>query len=454
MKNPVIWLNEILNRGHERSQNIKRNILYSFFIKGGSIIISFLLVPLTLHYLGATDYGIWLTLSSVVAWFGFFDIGLGNGLRNKFAEALALNNKELARSYVSTTYFGLTIIFGTIWVIFIAASFFVNWNTIFNVPLENAQNLQTLIVYVFTLFIVRFVLKLLAVIITADQRPAISNTFDPISNVLSLIVIYILTLTTQGSLMYLALAVTATPVLVLVVASVIFFGRDYKDYRPALSYVKMSQFKELTGIGIQFFIIQIAVLIIFATDNMIITQALGPEHVPAYNIAYKYFNSITMVFAIIMNPLWSAYTQAYVKNDIPWIRNITTKLTKFWLLILAGVILMILISGPFYHIWVGDEIEIPILLTIFMGLFILISTWNNVYVYFINGTGKIRLQLYSSIIAAAVNIPVSIYFAKNLGLGTAGVILATCVCLFPGSILAPIQYFKIIHKNDKGIWGK
>lgn len=454
MNNPVTTLKRLLNRGHERSRNIKKNILYSFLIKGGSIIISFLLVPLTLGYLGTSDYGIWLTLSSVVAWFGFFDIGLGNGLRNKFAEALAMGNKKLARSYVSTTYFGLTLIFGVLWVLFVVASFFIDWNIVFNAPAQNQHTLHSLVVYVFSLFLIRFVLKLLSVIITADQRPAISNTFDPLSNVISLIVIYILTITTEGSLMYLGLAITASPVIVLLVASYIFFGREYKDFRPALSFVRMSQFKELTGLGFQFFIIQIAVLVIFSTNNMIITQVLGPEHVTPYNIAFKYFNSVTMAFAIIMNPLWSAYTQAYTQNDIPWIRRITGKLVRFWFLILALVVIMIFFSKQFYTFWIGTEVQIPFMTTLFMGLFILISTWNNVYVYFINGTGKIRLQLYISIIIAAVNIPASIFFARDLGLGTAGVVLATCVCLFPGTILGPIQYFKIINKTATGIWDK
>jgi len=454
MPNPISIFKRFLNRGHERSQIIKKNILYSFLIKGGSIVISFLLVPLTLGYLGANDYGIWLTLSSVVAWFGFFDIGLGNGLRNKFAEALALGDKKLARSYVNTTYFGLSAIFAILWVVFFVISFFVDWQAVFNTPPGQTDNLHALIVYVFSLFLIRFVLKLLAVIITADQRSAISNTFDPLSNVISLIIIYVLTITTEGSLMNLGMAVTASPVIVLLVASFIFFNRDYRDFRPSVKYVNLNQFKELTGIGFQFFLIQIAVLVIFSTDNMIITQILGPEHVPAYNIAFKYFNSITMAFAIIMKPLWSAYTQAYTKNDIPWIRRITGKLTRFWFVILTLVIIMILVSGPFYKFWVGEEIKIPFMLTVFMGVFILISTWNNVYVYFINGAGKIRLQLYSSLISAALNIPVSIYFARDLGMGASGVILATCLCLFPGTILAPVQYFKIINKTATGIWAK
>jgi O-antigen/teichoic acid export membrane protein len=412
------------------------------------------LVPLTLGYLGARDYGIWLTMSSVIAWFGFFDIGLGNGLRNRFAEALAVGDKALARVYVSTTYFGLAGIFGILWLLFVGASFFLNWNIIFNISENKTDNLQLLVVYVFTLFILRFILRLIAIIITADQKPALSNTFDPLSNVISLIIIYVLTITTQGSLMYLAMAVTFSPVFVLLVASLYFFSHRYKEYRPSIKYFRLDQLKDLTGLGFQFFIIQIAVLVIFSTDNMIITQVIGPEAVTPYNIAFKYLNSIAMVFAIILNPLWSAYTQAYTVNDIPWIKQITRQLVKIWLGVAALVVIMILISGYFYHFWIGDKVVIPITITIFMGIFILISTWDNIFVYFINGTGKIRFQLYSSIVVAVINIPLSIFLAKNMNLGAAGVIMATCICLFPGVILAPYQYKKLLNKTAKGIWNK
>jgi O-antigen/teichoic acid export membrane protein len=254
--------------------------------------------------------------------------------------------------------------------------------------------------------------------------------------------------------MYLAVAVTFSPVFVLLVASVYFFSRDYKNYRPSIRYFRASQFRDLTGLGFQFFIIQIAVLVIFSTDNMIIAQVLGPEAVTPYNIAFKYFHSVSMAFAILMNPLWSAYTQAYTLNDISWIRNITRKLVKIWLLVLLLVVIMVMISGPFYKLWVGDKVEIPLVLTVFMGLYILISTWNNIFVYFINGTGKVRFQLYSSVIAAAANIPLSIFLARDLNMGVTGVIMATCICLLPGTVLAPVQYKMILNSNARGIWNK
>ena len=100
-----------LSKGSERTLKAKKNVLMMMLYKGGSILIGLLLVPMTIGYVDSENYGIWLTLSSMIAWMSFFDIGINNGLKNKLAEALATKNYELGRKYVSTTYAILTIIF-------------------------------------------------------------------------------------------------------------------------------------------------------------------------------------------------------------------------------------------------------------------------------------------------------------------------------------------------------
>src|SRR6476661_10517583 len=146
---PVLFFKTLINRGHDRSVNIKKNIIGLFVIRGCSIAISFLLVPLTIHYINPTQYGIWLTLSSIVAWFSFFDIGFGNGLRNKFAEAVAKGDRHLAKIYVSTTYAILCAVIGIALVVFFAVNPFLDWSRILNTSPEMAGELSTLAMLVF-----------------------------------------------------------------------------------------------------------------------------------------------------------------------------------------------------------------------------------------------------------------------------------------------------------------
>lgn len=87
--------------GHERSVRAKKNILALFALRGYSIAVNLALVPLTLHLLDEYKYGIWITLFNVISWISIFDVGIGNGLRNKFAETIANGKLHEAREYVS-----------------------------------------------------------------------------------------------------------------------------------------------------------------------------------------------------------------------------------------------------------------------------------------------------------------------------------------------------------------
>jgi len=100
--------------GSERTKTVKKNILGSFVIKGLSILASLWLVPMTITLLNQEKYGVWITIYSIITWFNMMDIGLGYGFRNKFTEAVANNNKQLAREYVQTLYssmFFISIVF-------------------------------------------------------------------------------------------------------------------------------------------------------------------------------------------------------------------------------------------------------------------------------------------------------------------------------------------------------
>jgi O-antigen/teichoic acid export membrane protein len=447
-------LKSFVTQGHERSVKTKKNIFTSLLIKCVSIVISFLLIPLALTYLNPVKYGIWLTLTSVIGWFTFFDIGLGNGLRNRLAEAFAKGDRRLARTYISTSYALLTAIIGIIYITFALVFPFVDWTALLNTPPEMNGEITRLIFIVFSFFSLQFIIKHISMILKADQRSAISGGINTFASLLSLLIVYILTKTTQGSLFWLSVGVSLANLVSPLIATIWFFSKDYKDLVPSFKYIDLKSGKDLMGLGFMFFIMQFAALILFSTDSFIIAQLFGPEEVTPYNIAFKYFSVVTMFFAIITTPFWSAYTDAYHKQDFTWIRRITRKLTRFWLLLVAVVIGMIAFADYFYRFWVGEKIHIPFLLSVSMGAWVLIATWTTIFGNFLSGVGKIRLSLYHSFVMIIVNIPLSIFLARFLGLGSTGVIIGTCLCVLPQVFLHPIQYKKIIDKRASGIWGK
>jgi O-antigen/teichoic acid export membrane protein len=446
------YVSDFFSKGHERTLNAKRNIFYSIVIKGLSILVSLLLVPLTLHYVNSERYGIWLTLSSIIAWFGFFDIGLGNGMRNCFAEAKAQGDNKLARIYISTTYAILTIIITVVWLIFCVVNPIIDWTRILNTSPSLRGELNILAFLVISFFCLRFVFQLITTVLIADQKPAKASFYNLLGNMLSLLIIYILTKTTPGSLFKLALVLGGMPVMVLIIASMIYYNGKYRDYTPSIRFIHFGHIRNLMNLGIKFFFIQIAALVIYQTSNIIIAQLYGPAEVTPFNIAFRYFNIGTMTFGIIMTPFWSAITEAWVKHDITWIQNVMRKLIRIWIILSVGIVLMLILSNSFYKLWVGKDVHIPFKLSIVMALYVIVFTWCSIFAQFINGVGKIKLQLYSGAFGAIINIPLSIYLGKIFGV--AGVTMSSLILGLISSVWSPIQYLKLIRNTATGIWNK
>jgi O-antigen/teichoic acid export membrane protein len=439
--------------GHPRSLKIKKHIFASFGIKGASILIGFLLVPITLDFLDKELYGIWLTLASVITWFNLFDIGLGYGLRNKLAEALAKEDHQEAQSLVSSTYALITLISSLLLVLFLMINPFIDWNWILNVDNTTAQNLGLVALVTFAFFCITFVLKLIHSIFLADQQPAYVGLFDLIANGISLAIILFLVNFTSGSLLALALAMGAAPVLVLAICSIYFFRGKYRQIAPTMTSINKKHFGSLSSLGFKFFLVGITGLIIFSTDNLIIVQLYGPAEVPAYQVAFKYFGLITSVFSIIGVPFWSAYTEANARGDTKWILESNKKLKLIWAGLMIVGLLMLSVSAWFYKLWVPD-IPVPFVLSASMCFYVLALAWGNIFVMFINGVGKVKLQVIISMVGAVINIPLSIFLAKNLGLGTAGIIIASAICIGYGPLIAPFQFQKLITNKASGVWNQ
>jgi O-antigen/teichoic acid export membrane protein len=180
----------------------------------------------------------------------------------------------------------------------------------------------------------------------------------------------------------------------------------------------------------------------------------GPAEVVPYNIAFKYFSIVTIGYGVLVAPFWSSFTEAYAKDDMEWVKRSVSTIQKIWMLIPIWLFCMILASDWFYEKWIGDAVKVPLMLSLGMALFAAITTFKLIYVNFINGVGKIRLQMVTATMTIILNIPLSIYLAKSLSLGVTGVILATCICSSFGAILMPMQYRKIITNTAEGIWNK
>lgn len=439
----------IFSKGHERTVRAKKNIAFSFLLKGISIVVGFVLIPMTITYVNQDEYGIWLTLSSIISWLSFFDVGLGNGLKNKLAETNALKQYDKSSAYVSTTYAALALIASGVFIIFLIGNNFINWSKVLN---AQSNNLTELALIVFGFFCLQFISQIINTVLTAFHSPAKSSLINVIGQLMVLIIIFVLTKTTKGSLIYLGLTLAGVPVIVQTVASIWLYNTEYKIVKPSFTAIDFKYIKDLLGIGGVFFVLQIGALILFQTDNIIITQLFGPQKVTVFNVAYKLFSMVMMVSGIILTPFWAAYTDAYAKNDFDWMQRSLKKTRSIWLILSAGTILLLIISPLVYRIWLHDQVQVPLSVSIAMTLYVIGFNWMQVNCFFLNGIGKVRIQLYLYIFSIIVNIPLAIFLAKYFDI--AGVTLSNVVIFIIMGVILHIQCNKILSKSATGLWNK
>ena len=153
-------------------------------------------------------------------------------------------------------------------------------------------------------------------------------------------------------------------------------------------------------------------------------------------------------FSVVLSSSWSLYSDALVRKDYNWIKANLKKMNLMFLGIVSIGFLLYFFIHPILNIWVGENtVILPKGLVFYNLIYSLIFSFTNTYMFFINATGQIKLQMYLYLLGALVNIPLSIYFV-NLFETSTGVILSTILCTLPLLFAMPIQAMVILRKLD------
>lgn len=428
-----------------RTKNLVRQIKGSFFYKVIAMILSFLIIRVLINFVGEVRFGVWVTMFAILNWIVFFDVGLGNGLKNKLNIALSKNNREEASALISTGYISVAIISVVAFVLLFVVSFFVKWQVIFNTDISEYELRYSVIVIAFFVFF-NFILSLIKQVYNSIQKTSMVVFQQMLSNLCAFSLIFACSYLYKGNLIVLAFLYGLSLLFASFLMNIKFF-KDNSDIVPKFNKFNFFKIKEILGLGIQFFIIQIAVLILFTSDKIILTQLFGPVAVSEYEVVYKLFTGITILFSLYSGPLWPAYTEAYVKNDLTWIKDIIKRSNLIVIFLSFVALILILFAQDIIYIWINRDFTVDNNLIWIMAFFVILKVWSDNYAIFLNGLGIIKVQMTVAIIQSIINIPLSIYLGMKIGIG--GVILATVISLSISGVVLPLQSFFVLRgKNE------
>ena len=437
----------------KNNKNILINILGAFLVKGGSMLLTLFLLPAYLKFFGNDDIlGVWYTILSIINWVLVFDLGIGNGLRNKLPKALADKNDREAKTLVSSTYFSSAAVVVIIGIIGSVVIHLLNWNEILHIN-ENDLSAATLtyaIQIVFIGVLIQFVLKLVTSILYAIQRSGLVNFLTFLSNVIIFIVIKLLPPgNTESSFIAISyFNILAVNLPLLVVSMILFMGK-LKAVRPSFKFWSKDSAKSVLKIGVTLLWLQLIFMVISSTNEFLITAFCGPSAVVDYQVYFKIFNSVAAICSLVLIPIWSAVTKAKVEKRYTWIKKTYMLLLGFSVLALLVLLAIVLVLQPVVNFWLKeDAITVTTTYAVIFALSGFIFLVHNVNTAIGNGFSYFKPQVILMTLAAVLDIPLAWVFVQLTG-GMIGVVLANIIVLLPFEILEPIFFFRYINRLIK-----
>ena len=435
-------------------KNIIVNSVAGLFVKGGAIVVNFLMLRIYMQYFqNSTVLGVWLTILSVLNWFLMFDLGIGNGLRNKLPSAIKCKNYELARQYISSAYFFLAGILILVWIVGFIVIPFVNWNTILNITdtILSHSILSTCFRITFSGMVLQLFLKIIQSILYAFQKAWVVSFLTLLSNCIILIAVRLMSSqTVESNLLRVSFINVLAVNLPLLIATVIVFIKLIPQCFPRCSfYVRefaLSIFKE----GLVLLWLTIIFMIISSTNEFLISYLTIPNNVVEFQAYNRIYNGISSIFVVVLTPIWSAVTKAKAERNYSWIKRLYNTLLCLTFACLAINCVVTPILQWVMNIWIGESaVNVNYLFAFIFSISNYIFVVHNVNTSFGNGFSYYKVQSIWMGVAAIVDVPLAFLLVHITG-SWIGVVLANIIALLPFEILEPIYFNKKLKKLIKG----
>lgn len=436
------------------NRTIAINVAGAFVVRGAALVVSLFTMPAYLRFFNNNaTLGIWYTILSVLNWVLMFDLGLGNGLRNKLPGCMIERNEEKSKEYIASTYAGTGVVVIAWAIIGFFAIKIVNWNSFLNITTQDVGEyaLRTSIAITFCGVMLQFVLKTITSILYAIQKSAFVNFLSLITSILTLTMVSIIpSAGTEENLIHMAMVNAFAANIPFLIATVIVFRTELKEYVPGIKHVSIARIKEVLNIGIVLLWLTLVMMVISSTNELLITKLTNSANVVEFQVYYKIFNTISSIFALALAPIWSAVTKAYVEKEYKWINKLYHRL----LFMAFGVFVCELIVVPFMqflvNIWLGKgyitvNYGIAIIFVFSSSIFFL----HNVNTSVANGMSFFKVQMIWMTFAAIVDIPMAWLFVSIIG-SWVGIIIANILALLPFEIIEIFAFKKMINNTLGG----
>lgn len=430
------------------------NVVGSVAFKGGTLIIQVVSIPLYINLLGIKDYGIWISLFSIVNFFTLLDIGLGNGLKLELTKALSTKNYPLANRAISSTYFFLVLIFSFVLFLFFLSNFFIDYEKLI-FPNLNDPRLNLLVLIVFVPFIFQNIFSVINSILAASQLHRFTSGILFLNNLIGLLLVILVSkieITKTEFLYYFFVIQSLLPPIIYFFSTFIFF-KTHTVLIPTFGSINLQKGYDLLRLGLKFLILQLVGVIIYQSTVFLIGYFFGPIEVTHFNVYYRLYFIIYAFFSISLSPISTYVTELMMKKDFEKIFQYFKKAIFLWILCVVSMVILLKFSNYVIHLWIGNEIIFDKVLNNYVFLYFVVLSWNTIFLYFLNGLGKLNFQILICTISIFIFPFIIFYFrVQDEKFSAYQVVLSNALSQLIISFFLPYYFFKVLikfrHNNE------
>lgn len=432
-----------------RILSLKNNHLFmSAFYKGVSGLSLFISMPLLISFLGSTNYGVWILVFTLFQWVLLMDFGLASVLKTKIPELHHSGNISLINAYIKSTYKSCLIIACCLFALFLTVFMVIDVQSLLKISFDKLFVTHLFLLNIF-FFCVSFILnthKSLFVCVHKGKFAEQSIAVTQIVFLLCLIVplFYCKNITNESKL-YLISFINGFVSIFINLFYTLYFFKSEKLNPFTKEKTPTEYLKEIYSLGIKYMIIQVGTLFLFSSDNYILSYFFGPKEIVPYEIVSKYFQFPLMIITAGMAPLWSSFAKNYLEKNEFWLKMSFKKFNYFYIVILIGMFLIVLVASPVMKVWISKDFSVPMFLLIAVSIMTSLRIFTTFYSYFFNGIGNLRSYLLLLIFSVILKLPLSYFFIK-LNFGISSVVISSGICLLIWSIIQPIEAYRIVSK--------
>lgn len=408
-------LNTKQGRSNERIRRMTLTSVAALFAQILQMAIPLITVKITLRYMGTDIYALWITVNSLFALMSYADMGLGNGLQTALSQETGRKENFNGKTIVSSSYFVLVIIAATLMLFFLILYPILDWNKIVGAEREATKSLTSRVVLAIIIpRIFSIPLSLVRRCQNAMQDGFIAYLWQGISNILSLVSIYICIALDLGSVLVIWVS-SSMSIVIYVINSLSYFVKN-KQISPAISFVNTAESRIMLRIGMGFFVLSLLNAIGLNLDNYIVAKADSLSSVTSYSIVLRVTQILNVACTVLSAPLWSANGEALTNGDLDWVQKVTRKMSLLSVGIVALASLVLLAVGPIlFNWWLGDDIGVNRFLLLGLLLLQIAHAFISPYFMVLNASGRVRFQIGVFSIFSPISLAVKYFVCDNFG---------------------------------------